>query len=151
MTISPDKEWWTADEIAARGLPDLPKTRQGVEALLKKLGWRAQPSLARRRAGRGGGWEYSDPRPLFGPSGMLASQIGMLAGPSSVEVGSSMVYAAVMHFGAGQGAFGADRLGHPIPWGNIPPRPFLGIADEDRAGLVEILEEWLMRAAGGQP
>lgn len=59
MTISPDKVWWTAEEIAASGLPDLPKTRQGVEALLKKLGWRAQPSLARRRAGRGGGWEYS--------------------------------------------------------------------------------------------
>ena len=52
------KEWWTASEIGAAGLPDMPRTQQGVDALAKSLGWRAQPEFARRRSGRGGGWEY---------------------------------------------------------------------------------------------
>src|SRR5690606_3550402 len=46
-------------DLAAAGLPDLPTTRQGVELLAKRLDWRAHPELARRRTGRGGGWEYN--------------------------------------------------------------------------------------------
>lgn len=55
---APAQVWWTADEIAAAALPDMPRTRQGVDAVIKREGWRAQPGLARRRQGRGGGWEY---------------------------------------------------------------------------------------------
>ena len=53
------QDWWTAAEIADAALPDLPTTRQGVEQIIKRDGWRAHPDLARKRAGRGGGWEYS--------------------------------------------------------------------------------------------
>ena len=56
---APTRQWWSAEEIASSGLPDLPATRQGVEALIKRAGWRADPAHARRRAGRGGGWEYN--------------------------------------------------------------------------------------------
>ncbi len=56
---APDREWWTASDLAAAGLPDLPASQQGVEALAKRLDWRAHPELSRRRSGRGGGWEYS--------------------------------------------------------------------------------------------
>lgn len=56
---APAREWWTADALAASGLPDVPATRQGVDALAARNDWRADPQLARRRAGRGGGWEYS--------------------------------------------------------------------------------------------
>lgn len=56
--INPGKEWWTAQEIADAGLPDLPASMQGAADLAKRNGWRAQPAFARRRAGRGGGWEY---------------------------------------------------------------------------------------------
>lgn len=60
MALSaPDREWWTATDLADAGLPDLPATRQGVETVAKRLDWRAHPDFARRRAGRGGGWEYS--------------------------------------------------------------------------------------------
>ena len=59
MTIKPDREWWTPAEIAEAGLPDLPATRQGVDAMIMRSGWRAQTSFARRRSGKGGGWEYS--------------------------------------------------------------------------------------------
>lgn len=56
--MTPDKCWWTAAEIGAAGLPDMPKSQKGVELVAKRLNWRGS-SLARRRAGRGGGWEYS--------------------------------------------------------------------------------------------
>ncbi len=56
--VSPEKVWWTTEEIAASGLPDLPSTRQGVDAVAARLKWRSDPHHARRRAGRGGGWEY---------------------------------------------------------------------------------------------
>lgn len=57
--LTPSQEWWTAEELASACLPDLPATRQGVEALIKRGQWRADPMRARRREGRGGGWEYS--------------------------------------------------------------------------------------------
>lgn len=59
LPLTPAQTWWTAAEIAAAALPDLPATRQGVEAVIDRLGWRGQAGLARRRAGRGGGWEYN--------------------------------------------------------------------------------------------
>jgi len=43
-----------------------------------------------------------------------------------------MVYAAVHQFGAAQGAFGNTSRGSPIPWGDIPARPYLGLSDDDR-------------------
>lgn len=55
---APDQEWWTTAALAASGLPDVPPTRQGVDALAERRDWRAHPTLARRREGRGGGWEY---------------------------------------------------------------------------------------------
>ena len=57
--LTPDREWWTATELAASGLPDVPASRQGVDDVAKRHSWRAYPDLARRRAARGGGWEYS--------------------------------------------------------------------------------------------
>lgn len=54
---SPRQEWWSAAEIADAALPDLPPTRQGVEKLIKRQGWR-ESGQARKREGRGGGWEY---------------------------------------------------------------------------------------------
>ncbi len=55
--LRPEREWWTAQEIADAKLVDLPETRQGVDALIKRDHWQAT-KLARRRIGRGGGWEY---------------------------------------------------------------------------------------------
>lgn len=59
MTFTPAQEWWTPDQIAESGLPGLPATKRGVNALADRLNWRAAPKFARRRAGKGGGWEYS--------------------------------------------------------------------------------------------
>ncbi|SEO34782.1 Mu DNA-binding domain-containing protein [Gemmobacter aquatilis] len=60
MTLMvPEKEWWTTAELAESGLPDVPNTRQGVDQLVDRHGWRTHPEHCRRRSGRGGGWEYS--------------------------------------------------------------------------------------------
>jgi putative transposase len=59
MTLAPAQEWWTPDQIAESGLPDLPATKRGVNALADRLNWRGATKFARRRTGKGGGWEYS--------------------------------------------------------------------------------------------
>ncbi|PKP71856.1 MAG: phage virion morphogenesis protein [Alphaproteobacteria bacterium HGW-Alphaproteobacteria-4] len=90
-----------------------------------------------------------DFRPLFGPSGRLHSTIDYRAGSDFVEVGSGAVYAAVMQFGAGKGAFGVDAAGHPIPWGPIPARPFIGISEIDRANIIATVTVWIEGLAAG--
>lgn len=56
--VQPHQIWWSADEIAAAGLPDLPTTKRRVNSMAERLNWRLQVKHARRRLGRGGGWEY---------------------------------------------------------------------------------------------
>jgi putative transposase len=58
MTLSPTREWWTAEQIAEAKLPDLPETKRGVALLAKRQDWQRQASKVRRRQGKGGGWEY---------------------------------------------------------------------------------------------
>lgn len=84
-----------------------------------------------------------DVRPLFGPTGTLSSTINYEASDEGVLVGSARVYAAVMQFGAKKGEFGSTKRGQPIPFGNIPARPYLGVSDSDRTSLGEIIAEWL--------
>lgn len=55
------KEWFTAEELALLGLPDVPATKRGVNLLAEREDWQAPgyaDTLWRKRAGRGGGVEY---------------------------------------------------------------------------------------------
>lgn len=88
-----------------------------------------------------------DIRPLFGPSGALSSQIFYELTPDSVSWGSPMIYAATQQFGAAQGAFGRTSRNGPIPWGNIPARPFLGISADDQTNILDTIAEALTRSA----
>jgi phage gpG-like protein len=83
-----------------------------------------------------------DIRPLFGPSGMLSSQIIAEPDPDRLEVGSNMVYAAMMQFGGTKAQF-------PNLWGDIPARPFLGASTEDEVQIIDILGDWLEGLAEG--
>ncbi len=89
-----------------------------------------------------------DIRPLFGPSGALSSQIFHEAGPTHVAVGSNLIYAAVQQFGAGKGQFGNMANGSPIPWGNIPARPFLGLSQEDETNILALVVDYLSPTTG---
>ena len=90
-----------------------------------------------------------DFRPLFGgsPGGIaLHTSTAHDYGPDYVEVSSGRIQAAVMQFGAAKGAFGTTSRGSPVPWGDIPARPFLGISDQDRSNIAASIEEWLTDA-----
>ena len=96
-------------------------------------------------------------QPLIGKSSELSSTIGASYGPDYAEISSGRVQAAALHFGAGKGSFGpyagTDKNGRRFsgssPWGNIPARPFFGISDEDETDILDIVSEWLARAATG--
>ena len=61
--------------------------------------------------------------------GFLRGTLTYQADADSVEVGSPLIYAGIHQFGAKKGAFGSTAKGAPIPWGDIPARPFLVDAD----------------------
>lgn len=56
--LEPAKIWWSADELAASGLPEMPGSRQGVNYLANERAWRVHPGCSRKKPGRGGGWQY---------------------------------------------------------------------------------------------
>lgn len=86
------------------------------------------------------------PDPLIGPSKRLSSEIAQFANAAGVEIGSSLEYSGVMQHGAKQGAFGRDSRNHPLPWGDIPARVWLGLSDEDEAHIIDIADEHLEHA-----
>lgn len=96
------------------------------------------------------------PNPLH-KSGEMSGQIFNSYGPDHVQVGSTAIQAAVMQFGAVKGSTGAyfytTKTGRQVdgasPWGTIPARPYLGLSDSDKTGVIGIVDEWLTRAAGG--
>lgn len=71
-----------------------------------------------------------------------------LLGQNALAVGTNRGYAAVQQFGQPKGASGRTRRGAPIPWGDIPARPFLGLSDQDAADAVRVLRAYLARQAG---
>lgn len=87
-------------------------------------------------------------RPLVA-SGVMGDQILYQLIEGGVEIGSNLVYAGTHQFGARQGAFGRTSRGAPIPWGDIPARPFLGLSADDEAAVLDILDDHLAGLLGG--
>ncbi|UWQ92992.1 phage virion morphogenesis protein [Rhodobacteraceae bacterium M382] len=83
-------------------------------------------------------------------SGEMRQQIHYEADAQGVSWGSNAIQAAVMQFGAAQGAFGANARGLPLPWGNIPARPFIGFSEEDEINVEAEILEWLDGLADGR-
>ncbi|MDZ4095472.1 MAG: phage virion morphogenesis protein [Paracoccaceae bacterium] len=134
------------DEITA-GLDRLSAGLSDLSPVMQDLGEFLMTSTKARfpdgKAPDGTPWAAKSPatkgrdrRPLFGPSGILSSQIFSNPGADSVEVGSNRVYAAMMQFGG-------TKERWPHLWGDIPARPFLGISDSDRRGILAIFDEYL--------
>lgn len=107
-------------------------------------------------------------KPLIGETKRLSTEILSHADRDAVEVGSNLVYAAIQQFGAKMGQFGrysqlsrrtayaptdfrhhaGTQKGFPIPWGNIPARPFLGLSDDDVTAVLDIVQEHIDLALG---
>ena len=76
-------------------------------------------------------------------TGRLAGSITSSFGKDYAVAGTNVIYAATHQFGAERGSFGRDRHGRPIPWGNIPERPFLGISNEGRREIERIIARFI--------
>ncbi len=88
-------------------------------------------------------------KPLVGESKSLSTQIHyeVSTDGNALTVGSPMVYAAVQQFGQKKGASGTSKRGSPIPWGDIPARPFLGLSRAD----IEMMERQYIASFGLLP
>lgn len=99
----------------------------------------------------------SGKKPLIGASKSLSTQLhSTVLGDDLVAVSSPMIYAAPQQFGAKQGQFGRDRHNIPIPWGDIPARPFFpelargGLPDDYQQAVIGVLRIALQNAADGK-
>jgi phage gpG-like protein len=131
------------------GQPWAPNAETTLERFLNsyKGSRKKDGSLSAKGRARAGG-----KKPLIGETGALHTTINyQVAGENAVNIGSPMVYARVQQEGAGRGQLGTGsfktRKGtFPIPWGDIPARPFLGFSDADQDDILGIVRGYLKPA-----
>jgi phage gpG-like protein len=130
-----------AEGRAPDGTPWAPNSPVTVMRYLSRFGG----SFRRRGGGltKRGQARAAAKRPLIGETRRLSSEIAYRLIPGGVAVGSSLEYAAVQQLGARRGQFGRTRRGAPIPWGDIPARPYLGISQADSSAILDIISQYL--------
>lgn len=130
-STAPDGTAWAANSEAT------------MVAMLHKRGGLSKKTGKITKRGQG---LATSKKPLIGKSQQLSTKIHYVADDQSVQVGSALKYAAVQQFGAERGEFGSSKRGSPIPWGDIPARPFLGVSAEDKLAILDILQEHIEAA-----
>ena len=113
------------------GLLNSTRERFRTEAAPDGKPWAPLSEVTRKRKRR------NKDRILTHEGHLGGTSLNYRAGPTEVLVGSTSVYAGTHQFGARTGAYGRTERGGPIPWGDIPARPFLGVSEADR----EMIEE----------
>ena len=73
-------------------------------------------TIARRRGGASA---------ILQDTGELKRSIKATHTNDTATIGTNLVYAPTHQFGARQGEFGRSDRNTPLPWGNIPARPFI--------------------------
>ncbi|PPD36792.1 MAG: phage virion morphogenesis protein [Methylomonas sp.] len=74
--------------------------------------------------------------PLTGETLSLQRQITSQIDGDELQIGSTLLYAAIQQFGGTKAEF-------PHLWGDIPARPFLGLSSEDEIIVLEILSSYI--------
>lgn len=105
---------------------------------------RNAPSTISRYLAAFGNSRRRTKRPLIGETLALSTTISWNVSGRTLSVGSPMDYARKQQFGARRGEFGSAN-GSPIPWGDVPARPFLGLTEDDREDILDSLREMLDR------
>ena len=125
--------------------------------------WGDLSEHTKRRRTKAGKW----PGQILQVSGDLAGSITSAYDRTSAVAGTNLVYAPTHQFGAKKGSFGSSRAGgyrdrgtdlvvpyslvtpRPLPWGDIPARPFLGVSDDTRDEIVDAINRHLTDALEG--
>ena len=85
--------------------------------------------------------------PILRVSNILYNSLTTSHDNDTAAVGTNIEYAATMHFGAKKGEFGTYRgpagtwKPRPIPWGDIPARPFMHATNQEFEDIADFLEE----------
>ncbi|MGR3484065.1 MAG: phage virion morphogenesis protein [Paracoccaceae bacterium] len=98
----------------------------------------------------GTAWPKSSGDSTLYASGALHDSIDYVSTQSETTVGSSLVYAAIHQFGGTIRPKNASRLVFTVGGRKvfakkvtIPPRPYIGISDENRRDIVEDVEAFI--------
>lgn len=128
--------------------------------------WAAlKPSTLKKRKSGGG------PLVVQGFGGGLLGSVHAESNANQAIVGTDKIHGAVHQFGAKKGSFGMGLAGNfrrtgvmgslergggwdlsayrPLPWGDIPARPYLILQDVDREDSLEALAKFVVGASGG--
>lgn len=92
------------------------------ESVIANFGFSGRPAWAALKHRKGS--------PLI-KSGVLKNSIYSRYDSDAAYVYTAVKYAPTHQFGARQGQYGRSRRNGPIPWGDVPARPFMLIQDED--------------------
>lgn len=131
----------TLNELASRVSNIRPALREIGEDLKEST----QQRFVTTHAPDGSRWELNSvlstllykegDRPLTN-LGTLGATIDYQIDNNELQISSPLKYAAMMQFGGTKTEF-------PNLWGDIPARPFLGLSDEDRDGILHVLRDYL--------
>ena len=83
-------------------------------------------------------------------TGQLSEHIRYQIEGGALLFGTNEVYGATHQFGMKKGYAGCTTRGAPIPWGDIPARPFLGISEDDEGDILDLLKTHLDGAILGR-
>ena len=151
------------DENLRRQLGDLIGALTHPEPALRSIGEELQRTTqdrfdpGQKKSPDGTPWARNSPvtiarkgrdNPLYQRGNLQNTIRYQLRGATGVEVGTNLVYGAAHQFGMVKGYAGRTRRGAPIPWGNIPARPYLGLSADDETEVVRILRDYLERQTG---
>lgn len=109
--------------------------------------WDDLSDTTKKRRAQHGHW----PGSILQVIGNLARNMDKDYGRDYAAFGTNTEYAGTQHFGAKRGEFGhftgtKNKKGFPIPWGDIPARPFLGLGESDKEELLNIIYQHINRS-----
>lgn len=104
--------------------------------------WAELSDVTKARRATDGHW----PGSILQVTGALARDMESDYGADYAIYGTNKIYAGTQHAGASKGEFGSTRKGSPIPWSDIPARPFVGINGDDEEEILDILSRHLEEA-----
>ncbi len=111
--------------------------------------WAELSDVTRERREKTGHW----PGSILQLSGGLARSIQQDYGTDFALAGTNAAHATTHQLGAQQGEFGVFSIVSgrqvPLPWGDIPARPFFGVGPDDEDEILEALSRHLARAFQG--